>query len=167
MTLNQYVIDASLKLDKVPPFDQYPFSLDAVRTLIKLTFHPKVTYIIGTIGSCKFTLLEAIAINLGFNAEGGNKNFQFGTRKSHSDLQQYLRVAKGVRRPRAGFFPRGESFFNVATEIEKLDAEPSPTLFETIPNSSSPPSLQSLWPIPTPQSTCAEKTESSRLKMLR
>jgi predicted ATPase len=34
-------------------------------------------------------------------------------------------VAKGVRRPRDGFFLRAESFFNVATEIERLDSEPS------------------------------------------
>jgi predicted ATPase len=125
MISNQYVIDISLRLDKVPAFDRYPFSLDAVRTLTKLAFHPKVTYLIGENGSGKSTLLEAIAINLGFNAEGGTKNFQFGTRRSHSDLHQYLRVAKGIRRPRDGFFLRAESFFNVATEIEKLDAEPS------------------------------------------
>jgi predicted ATPase len=36
-----------------------------------------------------------------------------------------LRIAKGVKRPRDGFFLRAESFFNVATEIENLDAEPS------------------------------------------
>ncbi len=30
-----------------------------------------------------------------------------------------------MRRPRDGFFLRAESFFNVATEIERLDAEPS------------------------------------------
>ena len=36
-----------------------------------------------------------------------------------------LRIAKGIKRPRDGFFLRAESFFNVATEIENLDAEPS------------------------------------------
>jgi predicted ATPase len=40
-------------------------------------------------------------------------------------LHQYLRLAKGLKRPRDGFFLRAESFFNVATEIENLDAEPS------------------------------------------
>jgi predicted ATPase len=123
---SQYVIDVSLRLDKVPSFERYPFCLDAVRTLTRLSFHPKVTYIIGENGSGKSTLLEAIAVNLGFNAEGGTKNFRFGTRMSHSDLHEYVRVAKGVRRPRDGFFLRAESFFNVATEIEKLDSEPAP-----------------------------------------
>jgi predicted ATPase len=125
MTLSQYIIDVSLRLDKVPTFDRYPFSLDAIRTLTRLSFHPKVTYFIGENGSGKSTLLEAIAVNMGFNAEGGTKNFRFDTRMSHSDLHEYLRVAKGVRRPRDGFFLRAESFFNVATEIEKLDGEPT------------------------------------------
>jgi predicted ATPase len=35
-----------------------------------------------------------------------------------------LRVVRGVARPRDGFFLRAESYFNVATEIERLDAEP-------------------------------------------
>ena len=66
-----------------------------------------------------------MAVAWGFNAEGGTKNFRFGTRVSHSDLERYIRLSKGFRRPRDGFFLRAESFFNVATEIEKLDAEPA------------------------------------------
>jgi predicted ATPase len=125
MSSRQYVIDVSLKRDEVSDFDLYPFSLNAIRTLTRIKFHPKVTYVIGENGSGKSTLLEAIAVNMGFNAEGGTKNFQFGTRMSHSDLHKYLRIAKGLKRPRNGFFLRAESFFNVATEIEKLDSEPS------------------------------------------
>lgn len=124
MNSSQYIIDVALKRDKIENFDRYPFSLEAIRTLTRIAFHPKVTYIIGENGSGKSTLLEAIAVNMGFNAEGGTKNFRFGTQISHSELHEYLRVAKGVRRPRDGFFLRAESFFNVATEIEKLDAEP-------------------------------------------
>jgi predicted ATPase len=84
-----------------------------------------MTFFVGENGSGKSTLLEAIAVSVGFNAEGGTKNFRFGTRASHSDLHEHLRVAKGIRRPKDGFFLRAESFYNVATEIEKLDAEPS------------------------------------------
>lgn len=121
----QYVRWVTLRRDKVESFDRYPFSLPAVRTLEQLDLHPKVTFLIGENGSGKSTLLEAIAISLGFNAEGGTKNFRFGTRASHSVLHEYLRLARGVARPRDGFFLRAESFFNVATEIEALDAEPS------------------------------------------
>jgi len=104
-----FAIDLRLKREKVPSFDAYPFSLPAIRSLDTLAFHPAVTFIVGENGSGKSTLLEAIAVSLGFNAEGGTKNFRFGTRASHSVLNEYVRIAKGVRRPRNGFLPsRGE-----------------------------------------------------------
>ena len=124
MLATHYVSRVSLQREKVESFDRYPFSLAAVRTLDALDLHPKLTFFIGENGSGKSTLLEAIAVSLGFNAEGGTKNFRFGTRASHSVLHQYLRIAKGVQKPRDGFFLRAESFFNVATEIEHLDQEP-------------------------------------------
>src|SRR5215831_12069704 len=119
-----YVHTVKLRRDKIASFDQYPFSLPAVRHLESLQLHPAVTFFVGENGSGKSTLLEAIAVASGFNAEGGSKNMRFGTRESHSELHRYLRVARGIARPRDGFFLRAESFFNVATEIEKLDAEP-------------------------------------------
>lgn len=122
MIASQYIRQVTLLRDKVESFDEYPFSLPVVRPMEQINFHPKVTYFIGENGSGKSTLLEAIAVSLGFNPEGGTRNFNFGTRQSHSALHRYLRVTKGVRRPRDGFFLRAESFFNVATEIEKLDA---------------------------------------------
>ena len=89
-----------------------------------LEMHPKITYLVGENGSGKSTLLEAIAVSIGLNAEGGSKNFNFGTNSTHSDLYRYLRIAKGFRKPRTGYFLRAESFYNVASEIDKLDAEP-------------------------------------------
>lgn len=124
MISSQFLQRMSLRRDTIESFDRYPFNLPAVRTLDRLDFHPKVTFFIGENGSGKSTLLEAIAVALGFNAEGGSKNFQFSTRRSHSVLHEHLRIAKGFKRPRTGFFLRAESFFNVATEIEQLDAEP-------------------------------------------
>jgi predicted ATPase len=120
-----YVSRVRLRRDDVSSFDRYPFSLPAVRHLDVLELHPKITFLIGENGSGKSTLLEAIAVSWGFNPEGGTKNFAFATRASHSELHRYMRVEKTVRRPRDGFFFRAESFFNVATEIEKLDSEPS------------------------------------------
>jgi predicted ATPase len=122
---SQFVSRISLQRDKVDSFERYPFCLPAVRSLDRIDLHPKVTFFVGENGSGKSTLLEAIAVSLGFNAEGGSKNFNFGTRRSHSELHEYLRVAKGFKRPRTGFFLRAESFFNVATEIENLDNEPA------------------------------------------
>lgn len=122
MISSQFASRVSLQRNDVESFDQYPFSLPAIRHLDTLELHPKVTFIVGENGSGKSTLLEAIAISLGFNPEGGSKNFRFGTRASHSTLHEHIRVAKGYRRPRDGFFLRAESFYNVATEIENLDA---------------------------------------------
>ena len=124
MISTQFVSRISLQRDKVESFDHYPFSLPAFRGLDQIDLHPKMTIFVGENGSGKSTLLEAVAVSLGFNAEGGGKNFRFDTRPSHSPLHEYLRVAKGVRRPKDGFFLRAESFFNVATEIERLDSEP-------------------------------------------
>lgn len=121
MLSTQYLRQIRLKREQVPSFDRYPFSLPAVRHLEELDFHPRVTFFIGENGSGKSTLLEAIAVAFGFNPEGGSRNFSFGTRESHSELHRYLRLSKGIVRPRDGFFLRAESFFNVATEIERLD----------------------------------------------
>lgn len=124
MISSQYISRIVLQRDKVESFEEYPFSLPSVRALDYIEPHPKVTFFVGENGSGKSTLLEAIAISMGFNPEGGTKNFRFGTRASHSILHEYLLIAKGYKRPRRGFFLRAESFFNMATEIEHLDAEP-------------------------------------------
>lgn len=126
MLSTQYVKTVALLRDRVDSFDRYPFCLPAVRDLDEIALHPKVTFFVGENGSGKSTLLEAIAVSFGFNAEGGTRNFSFGTRESHSPLHSVLRLAKGVRRPQDGFFLRAESYFNVATEIENLDKEPAP-----------------------------------------
>jgi predicted ATPase len=125
MLSTQYLRQIRLKREEVPSFDRYPFALPAVRHLEALDLHPRVTFFIGENGSGKSTLLEAIAVAFGFNPEGGSRNFSFGTRESHSELHRYLRLSKGIVRPRDGFFLRAESFFNVATEIERLDQEGS------------------------------------------
>lgn len=119
-----YLREISLKRDRIEHFDRYPFSIPAVRELDQIEFAREVTFFVGENGSGKSTLIEGIAVSLGFNAEGGTKNFQFGTRPSHSSLHQYLRAVKSFRKPRDGFFLRAESYFNVATNIEELDEEP-------------------------------------------
>jgi len=122
---SQYIQRITLLRDKVESFARYPFSLPAIRSFDSLDLHPKVTFFVGENGSGKSTLLEAIAVAMGFNAEGGSKNFNFGTHSSHSELHECLRIAKGYKRHRDGFFLRAESFFNVATQIEDLGVTPS------------------------------------------
>jgi predicted ATPase len=112
----------ALVRDRIPSFDEYPFSIPAIRQLDQLELNPKVTFFAGENGSGKSTLLEAIALVEGLNAEGGSRNFSFSTRESHSVLCQFLRLGRGRRplRKADAFFFRSESFYNVATEAERL-----------------------------------------------
>lgn len=121
--MEQYIRSIELNRQKVDSFNRYPFNLPSIRTLTKLEFHPCVTYIVGENGSGKSTVLEAIAVETGFNPEGGTRNNNFSTRASHSDLSDYLTIVRGVRRPLNGFFLRAESFYNLATDIEELDKD--------------------------------------------
>jgi len=61
-------------------------------------------------------LLEAIAVAHGFNPEGGTKNYVFSTHDTHSDLCDAIRISKGYRKEKWGYFLRAESFYNVATQ---------------------------------------------------
>ncbi|WP_372238096.1 AAA family ATPase [Paenibacillus sp. FSL R7-0337] len=119
-----YLRHVELLRDAVPSFGSYPFNLPVVRTLERLAFQKQVTFLVGENSSGKSTLLEGIAAAWGFNPEGGTLNFSFNTRASHSSLYEYLRIAKGVKRPRDGFFLRAESYYNVATYIDELDEDP-------------------------------------------
>ena len=115
----QFAARVTLLRDKVPGFDEYPFSLPVVRTLESIELHPRMTFLVGENGSGKSTLLEAMAVALDFNAEGGSRHFNFSTHESHSELHKYLRIGKGVR-PRDAYFLRAESLYNVATTIDRL-----------------------------------------------
>jgi predicted ATPase len=116
-----YLNGIGLKRSEVRSFNEYPFSLPAVRTLEHIGLRAPVTFLVGENGSGKSTLLEAIASSWGFNPEGGSRNMMFATRPSESGLHEYLRLERGLRRPADGFFLRAESFFNVATEVDKLE----------------------------------------------
>ena len=114
-----------MELPEPVPRDSYLARLPVVKYLAekKIEFHKQVTFFVGENGSGKSTLIEALAISQGFNPEGGTKNFHFSTENSHSDLCDYLRVARGVVYPRDGFFLRAESFYNVASNIDQMDRE--------------------------------------------
>lgn len=96
-----------------------------LKAIFPFCFRKNISVIIGDNGSGKSTFLEAMAIKLGCNPEGGGRNFHFKTEDSHSSLHQSLRVIKGYRKERDIFFYRAESFYNVTTEIRKLDAAES------------------------------------------
>ena len=117
----------------------YPWELPAIAQLAEgIQLHPKVTYLIGENGTGKSTLLEAIALAAGMNAEGGSSNFviptddsgqplsqyAFSGRESHAELSRSIRLERGLRRPRTDFFLRTESLFVTATYLEDLPHDP-------------------------------------------
>lgn len=116
-----YLFHVELLRERVDDFESFPFCLPVVRTLRKLAFHPKVTFLVGENGSGKSTLLEALAVLCDLNPEGGSRNFNFETRESHSQLYKVLRPGRSPILPPDSYFLRAESFYNVATEVERLD----------------------------------------------
>jgi predicted ATPase len=119
----QFLQSVRLERDSVTSFDEYPFSVPAIRHLHRLDFHPAVTFFIGENGSGKSTLLEAIAVQYGYNAEGGGKNFAFASRETHSCLHEHLVLERGFAHATDGFFLRAESFYNLASQIDDLGVE--------------------------------------------
>ncbi|ADU26821.1 AAA family ATPase [Ethanoligenens harbinense] len=118
---------SSVKLTKPLPEGSYLNNLQAVRHLIHqggLAFEKPVTFLVGENGTGKSTLLEGIAAAYGFNPEGGTRNFTFSTRATHSELYQYLTIARRAH-AKDGFFLRAECFYNLASNIDDLGVEDS------------------------------------------
>ena len=103
--------------------DSYLREIEALKDLKTLDFNSNVTFFVGENGSGKSTLLEAMAIASGFNPEGGTKNYSFSTYDSHSELYDAIRVVRGSRKARWGYFLRAEIFYNVATMEERYADE--------------------------------------------
>jgi predicted ATPase len=114
-----YLLHASIRPDADVDFEAYPFNIPAVRELGSIDFHPNVTFFVGENGSGKSTVMEGIALALGFSAEGGTRNVKFDSAGEVSALHDSLRLARGVPKPRDEYFLRAESFFNVASYMDE------------------------------------------------
>jgi predicted ATPase len=97
----------------------YPFGMASVRGLEGVEF-ASVTMLVGDNGSGKSTIVEAVAVAAGFNAEGGSRNLRFHTYDTHSALHEHL-VLQWNRRPRWGWFLRAETFYGMASHIAQDD----------------------------------------------
>ena len=97
----------------------YLRKIEALKNLEELVFEKNIAFLVGENGTGKSTLLEALAVAYGFNPEGGTKNYSFSTYDSHSRLHEAIKVSKGYRKAKWGYFLRAESFYNVATKEEE------------------------------------------------
>ena len=122
--LNSLLINSVLiDWEKIDP-DSYLRDIPAISGAEQIDFTNPVTFFVGENGSGKSTLLEAIAAAYGFNPEGGTRNYNFSTYDSHSELCRAVRLSRGYRRARYGYFLRAESFYNVATKEEEYSRGP-------------------------------------------
>lgn len=115
---NQFIQGVMFDWDKIDD-DSYLKKIEAFKGIERLEFHNSITFFVGENGSGKSTLLEAIAIAHGFNPEGGTKNYFFSTHDTHSELYDVIRISRGYRKEKWGYFLRAESFYNVATQEEE------------------------------------------------
>lgn len=115
-----YLREIELKRDEIDSFDPFPFCVPAIKELDFLEFHADVTFFVGENGAGKSTLIEAIAVAMGLNAEGGNKNTGFATERTHSELDGFIKTIKSFKKPKDYYFLRAESFYNVATYMDQL-----------------------------------------------
>lgn len=122
MNSNLFVTKVALDREKIDNFNIYPFNIAVIKNFNELKINSPVTFLVGENGIGKSTFIEALAVNLGLNAEGGSQHFAFHTKDTHSNLSDYLIVSKHDR-PKTKYFLRAESFYNVASEIVRISEE--------------------------------------------
>jgi len=127
---NIYLSQIRLKEDCGMKMDEYPLNVPVISHLKPLRFEKSVTYIVGPNGSGKSTLVEAMAVLLGLNPEGGSRNFHFHTVETHSRLSEALIASRADLSYRDAFFFRAESYYNVASEVDRL-AEGDASLYDS------------------------------------
>jgi predicted ATPase len=108
--------------ERVPRWDAYPFTVASIASLAALEISSPICFFVGENGTGKSTLLEAIAFHYGFGREGGNRNLSFETSESVRSIEPLVKALRlaFTKRTGAGFYLRAESFFNVASYVDRV-----------------------------------------------
>lgn len=103
-----------LSLDSLNRLPAYTQALPTIKALNDdaLPLTSPITIFTGDNGSGKSTLIEAIAVAMGANPEGGSRNTRFDLAKENHALGQELVVTRTAN-PKDVFFLRGESFLHL------------------------------------------------------
>ena len=97
----------------------WPQTIPAVAQLLEegLDLGP-ATVLVGPNGSGKSTILEAVAMAFGLNAEGGSTGAMHQTRKTESALVEWLRLVRGPGASRWGYFVRAETMHGLFSYLQ-------------------------------------------------
>lgn len=103
--------------------DRYPLNLPLFRHGFDLTFDRAITIVVGENGVGKSTLLEAIAVLVGFDEAGGGPGYRAvdhsrAKERGVADLRWRLQGA-WLPQVKTGWFFRAESFFAVARYLDE------------------------------------------------
>lgn len=101
---------------------EYPFSLPVYNSGVAIKLNRPITFITGENGTGKSTLLEAIALEVGFNVSGGNQNHIYSDDDEKNVLLDFVKLV-WRKKTSSGFFFRAESFFKFADYIDDLAKE--------------------------------------------
>ena len=101
---------------------EFPFNVQAVKNISKLTFTSPVTIFVGENGAGKSTLLEGLAMAVGSIAIGREEISRDQAFKAVAPLVAKMNLVWNMRTHR-GFFLRAEDFFGFVQRIRSLHQE--------------------------------------------
>jgi predicted ATPase len=119
-----YLTGVTLLPERVPPEDEFPFNVPALRDL-NLRFRSAVTFFVGENGTGKSTVLEAIAALARFPISGGGR----AELDHHHGPEEESRFARALRpnfrlRPHDGYFLRAEFMAHFASLLDTRSEDP-------------------------------------------
>lgn len=101
--------------------DRWPGALPPVMKLAQEGLDlSQITILVGENGTGKSTLVEAIAMAYGLNAEGGSPHAQHVTSPTESSLHTQLKLIKGISGSRWGYFLRAETMHGLYTYLDDV-----------------------------------------------
>jgi predicted ATPase len=101
---------------------EYPFNVQAIKKISRLTFESPVTIFVGENGSGKSTLLEGLAMAVGSVAIGREEISRDEAFKAVAPLAAKMNLV-WTKRTHRGFFLRAEDFFGFIQRIRSLRQE--------------------------------------------
>ena len=112
-------VELSGYAEPVPP-DRWPATIPAVAQLLRdgLDLGP-ATVLVGENGTGKSTLVEAVAMAYGLNAEGGSTGAMHHTVDTESGLHEALTCRRGLGAAKWGFFLRAETMHAFFTYLQE------------------------------------------------